>query len=393
MTEIVLVTLENEMDLIVAQKKSIAVADMLKFSVHAQTAFATAILEVGREVIDKTNTGVVIISVQQAERNYLRADIECAVDAGLRESDDGLVFAKKLVSDFDCTEKGEKFVATMRLGIPRYIPVTKNLITDIISHFHTPGNRTPYEELKSKNDVLQRVKDKQQAELEQSKYIEQQKNEFISIASHELKTPVTTIKAYSQLALATDDFSMVKIFLTKINTQADKVNTLIEQLLDISKMETGRLEYNKEKVNFKAYINDTVASLKNLYSAHDVRLQCSGEESEVYIDRLRIEQVMSNLMGNAAKYSPHQTPISIECISKSGSVIVYVTDQGIGITPENIHSVFDKFFREDDATKSYSGFGMGLYITKSIIEAHSGTIWVKSIKGKGSSFVFSLPTV
>lgn len=393
MTEIVLVTLENEMDLVLAQKKSIAVAEMLKFSGHVQTAFATAILEVGREVIDRTNSGSLLLSIQQSDRNFLRADIKCDARAGITPTQEGIGFAKRLVADLTCSTVKGQFVITLRLNIPRYIPVNLQLITEITNHFQTSASQSPYEELKTKNVLLLRVKEKQEQELEQSRQFDQQKNEFISIASHELKTPVTTIKAYAQLAEASDDFDAVKIFLSKINAQADKLNTLIGQLLDISKMETGRLEYHKEQINFDTYLQETVASLRSLYGAHKVDYQWTGDRRDVLIDKLRMEQVMSNLLGNAAKYSAPHSAIAVSCVSSPTTIHVSVNDQGIGITTENVHSVFEKFFREEDASRSYSGFGMGLYITKSIVEAHEGKIWVESTKGVGSSFTFTLPAV
>lgn len=393
MTEITNLTLENEMDLVVVHRRITSVAENIKLTPVTYTALSTAITEVGREIIDKTNTGFLSIFItQRSDKFYLLAKISLASDADVKESDEGLSYAKKLIPDFAFEKDQTQSYITMQIAIPRYLKLTRSIVETIAENFQKDRNLTPYEEIKAKKHLLEQLKQKHEEQILQTKHINAQKNEFISIASHELKTPITTIKAYSQLALRAEDPNTIKFYLTKINIQSDKLNTLILQLLDISKMETGKLEYNKEEVNFGAYIHETIPSLSHIYPKHTLKINIQDEDINVYIDKLRIEQVLTNLLNNASKYSGPDTNISIDCfIDTKNMMNIAVTDEGIGIDQENLSNIFTKFFREKEVVNSYSGFGMGLYITKNIVEEHKGNIWVESAKGKGSTFIFTLP--
>jgi PAS domain S-box-containing protein len=231
-------------------------------------------------------------------------------------------------------------------------------------------------------------------ELAQSKIIDEKKNEFLSIASHELKTPLTIVKAYTQLALAVaekSDDSDLSGYLTKVDSQAYKLQLLIQQLLDISKMQRGTMEYNFKNAEIKHFLEDTVSSMQrilpnklNTYINHN---------AIVKMDVLRIEQVLSNLLNNASKYSPRNVPIDISTAIIKNRIAVAVTDYGVGISEENLDKIFDRFYRVDSGYFQTSGLGMGLFIAQSIMKGHGGDIWAHSEVGKGSTFYFYLPFI
>lgn len=231
-------------------------------------------------------------------------------------------------------------------------------------------------------------------ELAQSKIVDEKKNEFLSIASHELKTPLTIVKAYTQLALdvaAKSTDSTLSAYLSKVDSQAYKLQLLIQQLLDISKMQRGTMEYNFKNTEIKHFLEDTVSSMErilpnklNTYINHN---------AVVKMDVLRIEQVLSNLLNNASKYSPRNAPIDISTAIIKNRIAIAVTDHGVGITEENLDKIFDRFYRVDTGYFQTSGLGMGLFIAQSIMKGHNGDIWAHSEVGKGSTFYFSLPIV
>jgi len=393
--EITRLTLENEMDLIVAYKRMTSIAEGLKLTTITQTALATAIVEIGREVIDKTNTAVLVISIlHNANRYTLYVKTSFDVDTNIQETDEGFSYAKKLVAECNYHRNKNEAYVEMQLNIPSYTKLNKEIIEKLINHFKHNATLTPYEDLKEKNFLLQQVKAAQEEEIRQSAFSNKQKNEFISIASHELKTPITTIKAYSQLALDSDNFDIVKLFLKKINLQSDKLNTLIHQLLDITKMESGRLAYNKESINFNLFIREIIPSLSYIYPSHKININSHETEVHVYIDKLRIEQVITNLLNNASKYSSPNTNINIHfLVNKEDMIQFAISDEGIGIDEDSLDNIFNKFHREEEVINNYSGFGIGLYISKNIVEEHNGTIWAQSTKGKGTTFIFTLPII
>jgi signal transduction histidine kinase len=252
---------------------------------------------------------------------------------------------------------------------------------------------TPYEEIKQKKEELNRIATEQEEQLIRSRYINEKKTEFLSIASHELKTPLTTIKAFTQLALAEEDGcnETVKMYLSKINTQSDKLYKLIQQLLDVSKVETGQLDFSMEEVSMNKYIQDTVSLISKSIPTHHVQVFLQGDVVAA-IDRLRLEQVFSNILVNAAKYSKEQTTIRVHTTLLDGNWLqISVRDEGIGMTEQNIRRVFEKFFRVEEITRSYSGLGMGLYIASRIVSGHNGKIWIDSAVDVGSTFHFTVP--
>jgi len=166
---------------------------------------------------------------------------------------------------------------------------------------------------------------------------------------------------------------------------------LVQQLLDISKIENGNLQYNLRVVNLSEFLNSQISVMQHILHHHTLT-SVFCDDVQVMIDELRMEQVLSNILSNAGKYSERNTHIVINTnLSQPGFITVSITDQGRGMTAETTRSVFDKFYRAKDVLKSHSGLGMGLYITSKIITDHGGEIWVKSLEGNGSTFYFTIP--
>lgn len=223
----------------------------------------------------------------------------------------------------------------------------------------------------------------------------QQKDEFISIASHELKTPTTTLKAslqiLKQMMTTEKESPLVPVFLNKANASLQKLSGLIDDLLNVSRIEKGQLELNKSQFNIYEMVRENVESLQLINKQLEINI--SGVQ-DVFIvaDRYRIEQVLANMLNNAIKYSPSSFRIDIGIeLTDSNSVKVLVRDYGIGIPEEKQQNLFDRYFRVDYSGNQYSGLGLGLYISNSIIMKHNGTIGVHSHPGKGSTFWFTLP--
>jgi PAS domain S-box-containing protein len=235
-------------------------------------------------------------------------------------------------------------------------------------------------------------------DITKEKEIEKSKNEFISIASHELKTPITAIKVFSQALekrLAQKGDKKNLYFVTRINSQLNKITMLISDLLDVNKIEEGRLVLSKKKFKVNEMISKIVEEYQITLEKHTLIFD-NAIESNVYADEERIQQVLINLLSNAIKYSPEADRIVIRCVKEKGQVIISIQDFGIGIPKKDQRRVFDRYFRSDvKEGKNISGFGLGLYISAEIIKRHSGKIWVQSVgPGKnpqGSTFFFTLP--
>ncbi|WP_276348573.1 ATP-binding protein [Daejeonella sp. JGW-45] len=224
--------------------------------------------------------------------------------------------------------------------------------------------------------------------------ISQQKDEFISIASHELKTPLTSLKASMQLLsrIVSSNPGSEKIpeFLDKANKNLLKILYLTEDLMNVSKIQHGQLPLNKTKFNLSTLINDCCNHVK-ADSSYNFIFE-GDEEVEVCADYPRIDQVVVNLVNNAVKYAPDSKTIKLKVARENGMVKTSVQDFGIGIPPEKLPHLFGRYYRVDPSGIQFSGLGLGLYISAQIIERHKGTIGVDSVLGQGSTFWFTLPT-
>ena len=226
--------------------------------------------------------------------------------------------------------------------------------------------------------------------MEQIKESQQRKDEFIGIASHELKTPLTTIKGYMDLLNSMEDQQPKKQFVQKALRSVDKLEDLIKDLLDVSKIQSGQLQLNITEFNMNDLINETIAAVKMVSTTHMIIRKNDSGEQLILADRQRIEQVLENLLSNAIKYSPGEKEVWVTTQVTKSSFIVSVKDFGRGIPPEEQLNIFERFYRSKDSSVHVSGFGLGLYICRDIINRHNGKIWIESDK-KGSTFYFSIP--
>ena len=225
------------------------------------------------------------------------------------------------------------------------------------------------------------------------KNLQQQKDNFIAMASHELKTPVTTIKAYGQVLeqiLTQKGDVKEAAMITKMVTQVNRLNNLISDLLNITKINSGKLEYNRSNFNFNELVLEMTEDLQRTTADHKLIVSVAKAVT-VIADRERISQVITNFISNAIKYSPASEIINIYTVVSENEVTFCVQDHGIGINKESQSKVFEQFYRvNDDRHKTFQGFGLGLYISSEIIKREGGKIWVNSIDGEGSTFCFSL---
>ncbi len=223
---------------------------------------------------------------------------------------------------------------------------------------------------------------------------EQRKDEFISMASHELKTPVTSLKGFThvlqrRLKKLQDEQGLH--FLGRIDIQLNKLSRLISELLDVSGMQAGKLVFQAETFDLDELIQETVENLQPTTSTH--RLLIEGKaHTQIVGDKDRLGQVLINLLTNSIKYSPHANKVIIGASRRPGEVIVSVQDFGIGISKLHQEKIFERFYRvTDEAEKTYPGLGIGLYLSYEIVKRHHGQMWVESSKGEGSTFYIALP--
>ena len=227
-----------------------------------------------------------------------------------------------------------------------------------------------------------------------SKELEQRKDEFIGLASHELRTPVTALKGYAQLLQRTLEKQGLQDYaqtLAKMDGQLTRLTKLLADLLDISKMQTGKVAYSKAVFDFNAWVHDIIDDIQRASPQHVIALT-RDTECKIIGDQDRLSQVFINLLTNAIKYSPKAERVDVIIRPVSDIVTVSVRDYGIGIPKEHHSRIFERFYRVTSSPdNTFPGLGIGLYISHEIIQAHEGRIWVESEEGKGSTFFVSLP--
>lgn len=224
--------------------------------------------------------------------------------------------------------------------------------------------------------------------------IEQEKSDFLSMASHELKTPLTSMKMFIELLgrmLDPTELDKAKYFVNRVHDQTNQLVELTNDLLDVSRIETGKLRLNIEEFHLDALVRETVEAITTSTRTHKLILK-DTTPLPIHADRYRIFQVLINLLTNAIKYSPAGKDIVISVEKNHQSAIVHVQDFGIGISKGHLEKIFDRLYQVNEPKeKTYPGLGLGLYISKEIVSRHEGKIWVESAKGKGSIFSFTLP--
>lgn len=231
-------------------------------------------------------------------------------------------------------------------------------------------------------------------DIDEQKQLQRQKDDFLGIASHELKTPVTSIKAYAQVlgAMLTKEGEHKKAeMVLRMDAQVNRLTNLIGDLLDVTKINSGRLQFNKTWFDFNEAVQETVEDLQHTTQKHKL-VQAYSQTGKIYSDKDRISQVITNLITNAIKYSPHTDTIIITTSRQNNEAIVCIQDFGIGIPNDKKDRVFEQFYRvSGNKQHTFPGLGLGLYISSEIIKREGGRMWVNSIEGKGSTFCFALP--
>ena len=230
------------------------------------------------------------------------------------------------------------------------------------------------------------------AQLEQ---LNSAKSDFVSIVSHEFRTPLTGIQGFSEL-MRDEELTMaeMKEYASDINKDAQRLNRMITEMLDLDRMESGRMTLHRELTDINAIVSEAAGRLAPNSPRHPIHLKLDPELPLVEIDKDKVNQVLLNLLSNAVKYSPGGGPITVTTRVEGELVHVFVRDSGLGIPADSIEKVFERFSRlESGATRYIQGTGLGLPISRQIIEMHGGKAWVESTPGEGSVFQFTLPLV
>lgn len=232
-------------------------------------------------------------------------------------------------------------------------------------------------------------------DIEEQKQAIEKRDEFIGIASHELKTPLTTVKAYLEIISGYKKEALpesIKEYVSKAQGAMKKLQNLVNDLLDVSKIHGGQLLYDKVEFNLIDLVGTCIENFNYLYPGRTLICDCA-DYLQVYGNVGRIEQVIMNLISNAVKYSADTTQISIIARSENDRAIVSVIDSGIGLSEEQKNRIFERFYRVEDKKFLTSGLGMGLYISSEIIKSHGGVLKVSSDFGVGSTFSLELPLI
>ncbi|NWJ97383.1 MAG: GAF domain-containing protein [Chloroflexi bacterium] len=239
-----------------------------------------------------------------------------------------------------------------------------------------------------------------QVAYEELQELDKVKDEFVSVASHEIRTPLALIKGYSSTLLRPElrlSLEKQQRFISGIDEASNRLINLIDNLLSVSRIESGRFKINPQPVNIKEAIQHAVSSFQGQLGNHQLELALPEEELRARCNRDQFEQVMINLISNALKYSPNGGKITVSTARREGPtddkgrIEVRVSDQGSGIGSEHLPRIFDKFYRaETGLTRKTQGTGLGLYICKSIVTSYGGEIWAESKSGEGSTFIFTL---
>ena len=232
-------------------------------------------------------------------------------------------------------------------------------------------------------------------DITRTKAMDRMKEDFLSVAAHELKTPITALKGYAQLALKRigdlPEAGSARRFLETIDGQADRITGLVQKLLDVSRIHAGKLELQPSHFDLQALIEPIVDHMRFVSPGHMIEFT-KGEPVVVVADMQRIEQVLFNLLDNAVKYSPNGGVIRLSVEVEEQRARVTVADQGLGIPQEKLPHIFERWYQAHfDTHGDYGGMGLGLYICKEIVEQHGGYMWAHSYGQGGSSIGFALP--
>ncbi len=252
-------------------------------------------------------------------------------------------------------------------------------------------------EQKQAEEELKKSKRKIELQNIKLKKLDELKSSFLNVASHELRTPVTPIKGYLQMLLNQKIGSITeeqKKILKIIQRNTNRLNHLIQDILDISRLESDTMRFIPEKADVKTMVEETVETMQSSADVKNIKinLELKDDIPELTIDKERIKQVIINLLNNAIKFSPDSSSINVKTGREKDDILFEVQDFGRGVPEDKQIKIFETFYQVDSkGDRKFGGVGLGLSISKGIIQAHSGDIWVESTLDKGSTFRFTLP--
>jgi len=326
----------------------------------------------------KNNYVLIILDVQMPDMDGF--EVAEAISGFSGAKDTAIIFLSAVNTELKFITKG------YLSGGLDYItkPVDINILLLKIKTFYRI-----YEQSRKLNEVQAKLLE----EIEFRKEAEHKKDEFISIASHELKTPLTSVKGYIQLlqrSLTRDDKTMAQNHLEKASIQLEKLNDLIVDLLDISKIESGKMKFNMQPFCADKMVNNAIEMLQQANPGFNIT-KIGETKEQVFGDEMRLEQVVVNFITNAIKYAPGTNQVNVTINIKDGKLYLAVKDFGIGISKEQQSRIFEKFYRVEESSNRFNGLGIGLYICSEIIKRHGGTVGVYSVPDEGSEFYFIIP--
>lgn len=293
-----------------------------------------------------------------------------------------------------------KVLATLAVSLPQ-VRAFECLDTDVLETFVERialaiENASLYDALARRSDDLQRAYRELAVAHQELLSVDEMKTSFLANVSHELRTPLTSIRSFSELLLAYDDDEAVqREFIQIINSESERLTRLVNDVLDISKIDSGKMDWNMTTVDAAALLRESARVYGPLIQERGLHLEfeLSDDLPPVNADRDRLQQVISNLLNNAMKFTENGE-ISLRARREASEILISVTDTGIGISVEEQQRIFDKFHQVGDTlTKKPHGTGLGLSICREIISHHQGRIWVESEPSLGSTFTLALPTI
>jgi signal transduction histidine kinase/Na+/proline symporter len=261
-------------------------------------------------------------------------------------------------------------------------------------------NARLYAEVQAYSHAMEEKVARRTAELEQANArlleLDRLKSDFLSTVSHELRTPLTSIRSFSEILLRydVDDVEKRKKFIGIINNEAERLTRMINDLLDLSRIEAGRLELSPVALDLESAFSRAIGTAQPLLTEKGLSIVCTVQEAlpTVLADPDRLHQVLTNLLGNAVKFSPPGGTVRLCGVTKVGSALISVTDEGPGIPPDRLEQIFERFHQVRDPQKSHPlGTGLGLTISREIVDKMGGRIWVESAVGEGAAFYFTVP--
>lgn len=388
---------------------------------HSETIYINLTMDALRDEYDVIN-GIASVAAEVTEQVAARKEVEKAnatLQLAMNAAGMGIWRNEVGTDVLEVSEKARNihglppdgplsFTATKQLILPEYVEPLMGAINKAVENKGSFDEDYQIQPLGSKN--IRWINSVGQVELDnegevkavvgtiiditETKEDELRKNDFISMVSHELKTPLTSLMAYAQLlsrnADKTND-TFAQKNLSKTQQQIRKMTSLINGFLNVSRLESGKIHLQKITFSFNDLVREMLDDAKLYSSQHQLELQQHGKLM-LHADRDKIGVVVTNLLSNAIKYSASNTVVTAIVQEADGAAILSVKDQGMGIKPQDQAKLFDRYYRVDDQkTQNISGFGIGLYLSKEIIKRHGGEMWLESEHGIGSTFYFKLP--